>query len=238
MINIDTVYQKVLTIANKEQRGYITPQEFNLLAQKAQLDIYSSYFHEAKTAYLKPTKNHLGEAFDGVEMMEEKLHPFKHIDAVLSLDGGTLELPKEIYALDSIKHGTNEVTKITFREYSYTQNNPLTKATQDRMVYTRRSGGATISDKDVILIEPTQPADTIFSISYYRQPTSPNWAYVVVNEKALYNPTNSTDLQLHASEEEAVVIRVLELSALAINKSDVYQAAAVDKQRIKQDQND
>ena len=29
-INVDTVYQKVLTIANKEQRGYITPQEFNL----------------------------------------------------------------------------------------------------------------------------------------------------------------------------------------------------------------
>ena len=53
MINIDTVYQKVLTIANKEQRGYITPQEFNILAQKAQLDIYGSYFHEAKTAYLK-----------------------------------------------------------------------------------------------------------------------------------------------------------------------------------------
>ena len=30
MISIDTVYQKVLAVANKEQRGYITPQEFNL----------------------------------------------------------------------------------------------------------------------------------------------------------------------------------------------------------------
>ena len=29
-VNIDTVYQRVLAIANKEQRGYITPQEFNL----------------------------------------------------------------------------------------------------------------------------------------------------------------------------------------------------------------
>ena len=28
MISIDTVYQRVLAIANKEQRGYITPQEF------------------------------------------------------------------------------------------------------------------------------------------------------------------------------------------------------------------
>ena len=27
-VNIDTVYQTVQALANKEQRGYITPQEF------------------------------------------------------------------------------------------------------------------------------------------------------------------------------------------------------------------
>ena len=32
-VSIDTVYQRVLTLANKEQRGYITPQEFNLLVK-------------------------------------------------------------------------------------------------------------------------------------------------------------------------------------------------------------
>ena len=40
MVNIDTVYQQVLAISNKEQRGYITPQEFNLMANKAQLEIF------------------------------------------------------------------------------------------------------------------------------------------------------------------------------------------------------
>ena len=44
MINIDTVYQRVLAIANKEQRGYITPQEYNLLANQAQMQIFESYF--------------------------------------------------------------------------------------------------------------------------------------------------------------------------------------------------
>ena len=42
-VNIDNVYQKVLAIANKEQRGYITPQEFNLMADKAQNEIYDNY---------------------------------------------------------------------------------------------------------------------------------------------------------------------------------------------------
>ena len=45
MVNIDTVYQRVLAIANKEQRGYITPQEFNLFANQAQLDIFEQYFY-------------------------------------------------------------------------------------------------------------------------------------------------------------------------------------------------
>ena len=46
MVNIDTVYQRVLAIANKEQRGYITPQEFNLYANQAQMDIFEQYFYD------------------------------------------------------------------------------------------------------------------------------------------------------------------------------------------------
>jgi len=40
MISIDTVYQRVLAIINKENRGYLTPQDFNLFANQAQLEIF------------------------------------------------------------------------------------------------------------------------------------------------------------------------------------------------------
>jgi hypothetical protein len=36
-INIDTVYKNVLSILNKEQRGYLTPDEFNKIARQSQL---------------------------------------------------------------------------------------------------------------------------------------------------------------------------------------------------------
>ena len=49
-VSIDTVYQRVLTLANKEQRGYITPQEFNLLANHAQMEIFDQYFFDIKQA--------------------------------------------------------------------------------------------------------------------------------------------------------------------------------------------
>ena len=46
MISVDTVYQTVLALANKEQRGYITPQEFNLFANQVQQEIFEQYFYD------------------------------------------------------------------------------------------------------------------------------------------------------------------------------------------------
>ena len=46
MVRVDDVYQKVLALANKEQRGYITPQEFNLFADQAQKEIFEQYFYD------------------------------------------------------------------------------------------------------------------------------------------------------------------------------------------------
>ncbi len=44
MVNINNVYQSVLVITNKDNRGYITPDEFNRLAEQAQNEIFASYF--------------------------------------------------------------------------------------------------------------------------------------------------------------------------------------------------
>ena len=72
MVDINAVYQKVLALANKEQRGYITPQEFNLMADKAQLEIFENYFHDMKTAYHKPIKNQSTHS-DEISILLEKL---------------------------------------------------------------------------------------------------------------------------------------------------------------------
>ena len=45
-INVDTVYKTVLLILNKEQRGYMTPDEFNKIGQQVQLEIFEKYFED------------------------------------------------------------------------------------------------------------------------------------------------------------------------------------------------
>jgi len=54
-INVNTVYQTVLSILNKEQRGYMTPDEFNKVGTQVQLEIFEKYFEDLN--HLKYLKN-------------------------------------------------------------------------------------------------------------------------------------------------------------------------------------
>ena len=49
-INVNTVYQTVLLILNKEQRGYMTPVEFNKTGAQAQLEIFDEEIELRKQA--------------------------------------------------------------------------------------------------------------------------------------------------------------------------------------------
>ena len=75
MVSVDNVYQKVLALANKEQRGYITPQEFNLFADQAQMEIFEQYFYDLNQFKRVPGNN--TKYADMVDLIDEKLYPFK-----------------------------------------------------------------------------------------------------------------------------------------------------------------
>ena len=233
-VSVDTVYQKVLTIANKEQRGYITPQEFNLLASKAQLEIFENYFHDIKMAERKP-KNQNGYA-DEVEMVYEKLHPFMATSTSISA-GPTYALPSNLYKIDTISYNGNEVVELSKKEILYTENNPLTKAATNRIVYVREPLSSFIRN---IRLYPTPTlSDTYPQIAYWKIPIDPKWTFVVVSEKALYNASASDaqNFELDISEEENLVTRILRLVGVIIKQPDIQQAAMLDTQMADKEKN-
>ena len=84
MVNIDTVYQRVLALANKEQRGYITPQEFNLFANQAQMDIFEQYFYDrAQFGRIPGNKTMYA---DPVDILEEKIEIFQLAESLGSVE--------------------------------------------------------------------------------------------------------------------------------------------------------
>ena len=74
-VSVDTVYQRVLAILNKEQRGYLTPQEFNLFANQAQLDIFEQYFYDINQFGRMPGND--TEFSDMLNVLNEKINIFE-----------------------------------------------------------------------------------------------------------------------------------------------------------------
>ena len=230
MIRIDDIYQKVLALANKEQRGYITPQEFNLLADRVQKEIFENYFHDIKTAQMKP-KNQVDYA-DDVEIIEEKLSLFINTSSAIS-SSATFNIG-DIYRLISISRNGNEMTELNQKEILYTENNPLTAATLNRSVYVR---AGSIGNNYTVTVYPTPTAQETLSVTSYGLPSTPEWAYVLVNEKALYNSNLTSNFELHPSEEELVVSKILQLAGITIMKPGIVEIGKAEAANIKAEQN-
>ena len=74
-INVNTVYQTVLLILNKEQRGYMTPLEFNKIGTQTQLEIFETYFESLNQQIRIPQTN--VDYADRVLNLDEKISIFK-----------------------------------------------------------------------------------------------------------------------------------------------------------------
>ena len=230
---IDTVYQRVLALANKEQRGYITPQEFNLLANQAQLLIFESYFTEIDIK--RRTPGNSIEYSDPLNSLEEKISPFDNYKVAVAMSGNTGTLNAAIYKLGTVYYavgGTTDVVvnKVTKSELAYIERSPIAAPTVDRPVYFRQTDN-TIR---------TFPATTITSnvtCNYVSIPTTAEWGYVVVNDEAAYNASATTNFMLHESEESILVIKILELAGIVMNKEGIVKIADQEEKDIKLEKN-
>ena len=230
--NINSIYQKVLALLNKEQRGYLTPQEFNLLADRAQNEIYENYFHQIRNsnAKIKDDDTHT----DTLEMIEAKLSPFLKSETNTNVSNGVMTLPTDLYKLDIVKVGANLATEVNKKEEHYItslgETGSVLYPKTARPIFTRASS-------TTIRITPSPTDSSSCTVNYYKVPTAPSWGYVVVNEKALYNINTSVNFELAESEEEPLVSRILMLSGVVTKQQDVGQVGANAIQMTNQEQN-
>ena len=126
-INVDQVYKTVLLIINKEQRGYLTPNEFNKLATQVQLDILDTYF-ETLNQQLRVSQNE-SEYGNRYKTVQERLDVFKKIGlctytAATLTEPAFFTLPTSSGAASGTQLISTVTNQITF---------PLTTITQSQV---------------------------------------------------------------------------------------------------------
>jgi hypothetical protein len=229
-VSVDTVYQRVLGILNKEQRGYVTPQEFNLFANQAQLDLFEQYFYDINQFGRMPGNS--TEYSDMLTLLNEKINLFE-TTAVMAYSNPLTSflLPADLYRLGTIIY-TNTTTnsfsvvstedieaeRVNANEFLYINSSPLTKPKNVRPIYVANAAGIKVYG-DTTLI-------TGVKCNYIKEPAKVEWKYQMVYGEALYDSTYSVDFDLHPSEETELVIKVLEMAGLVVKDIQLYQIAA------------
>ena len=212
MISIDTVYQRVLAILNKEQRGYLTPQEFNLFANQAQLEIFEQYFFDLNQ-YMRLKDNNT-EYAQMYKLVDEKLSIFKTY-GTLSYSGNKFILPNNLHKLGTVIYDSKEVEKIDIKQLLDYQASKLTQPNVSNPVYIYTTG---------IELYPTTITSGV-TATYIRKPNTAVWGYINVNNSALYDAGTSTNFELHATEEAILVLKILMYAGLTIKDASVSQVA-------------
>tara|TARA_R100001086_G_scaffold111677_1_gene56985 strand:- start:642 stop:1343 length:702 start_codon:yes stop_codon:yes gene_type:complete len=219
MVSVDTVYQRVLALANKEQRGYITPQEFNLYANQAQMEILEQYFYDINQFGNLPGNS--TEYSDMVGLIDEKLNILRVISSVQAT-AGIIDLStiSDVYKLGSLYTGPHEIEEINYNEFKLRSKSPLTDPSNtsgslQNYMYYESNGNINIQP---VLTGPIE-------ISYIKIPNKVVWGYVVLNKKALYNAGSSTNFELHHAEENELVYKILGYAGITLKKPDVIQSS-------------
>ncbi len=233
-ISVDSVYQRVLGILNKEQRGYVTAQEFNLFANQAQEDLFEQYFYDINQFGRIPGNS--TEYSDMLNLLNEKINIFE-TSAQPTRTGNFFDEPTDLYRLGTVVYKnttTNsfgvsstesiEAERINANEFLYINSSPLTKPKNVRPVFVANTNGIRVYGNSEI----TDVTEVEFQ--YIKKPAKVQWAYQIVFDEPLYDAANSVNFELHPSDETELVIKILELSGILIKDLNLYQVMNQEEQ--------
>ena len=231
MVNIDTVYQRVLALANKEQRGYITPQEFNLYANQAQMEIFEQYFHD-RSQFGRRNGNQTQVA-DSIDIIEEKIALFNLYNRLATImnDFGDVNLNDDFpdfYRLQIVRvdyadiPGFRQTEQVSLKNLNAYALSPLLKQSKTYPIHTQYglpNGGNRIK----IYPYPNAESERVL-VSYIRKPKNVVWNGAAIGDALVYS--SGIDFELHASEETKLVMKILQLAAIEMKDNALYQIAS------------
>ena len=244
-INVDTVYKTVLLILNKEQRGYMTPDEFNKTATQVQLDIFEQYFEDLNQQLRVPQSDY--DYSDRQMSIDEKISPFKTEGnciysagkfnlPILDIEGNTVINTGAEPASNEVsfyKLGTpiftppagfdTELQRLARNDFYNIEKSPLTASTKEFPTYLYESNKLTVRPKSIT---------SDVSTSFIRKPKNVTWGFTLGTVgQYLYSSSNSVNFQLSSSEQVEVITRILFYSGIIIRDPQIIQVAAQEIQQ-------
>ena len=224
-INVNAVYKTVLLILNQQQRGYMTPDEFNKVATQVQLNIFERYEDDLNQMYRVPQND--TEYANRVKNIEENLQFFQRTGATAYVGPHFTLTPTDIYRLGSVMYQGAELTQYAQRnELLQILKSPLTQPTNSFPIY--------LYENNLLYVYPTTIQSSV-TVSYLKTPADIVWGYSVgALGQFQYAAGASINFELNISEQTNVITRVLAYAGVIINDPTIIQVAQGEIQQEEQ----
>jgi len=236
---INEVRNTVLSILAKDNRGYITPFEFNLYAKQAQLEVFERYIYLYSNAIIKQNARMHGEGYADVpKKLSEVLDTFYKVDTLTYITP-YFEAPSDSYFIQKlVLNGSKEIEKVSHPKVLYLLASNLTAPSVAYPVYTLMDNDGTTTSRSNFMVYP----DTIITnvdAHYLRYPKEPKWTYTSVGGDPLFNQSalDYQDFEMPMSDFSDLVVKILQYAGVSIREQEVIAAAKTEElQEIQQKQ--
>ena len=240
---INDVRDSVMSLLNKDNRGYITPTEFNAYARQAQLDIFQKYMYEYSNAIIKQNARYHGEGYSNIaKRVSETLDRLSEYQTMTyNLVSGTLEMPSDCYYIEKIIYNNSvEVDRVDHSKILNLINSNLTAPTASYPAYILTSDSSVGSTPGSITVYPNSLMNQIappstatnVQIRYVRYPKDPVWTYNSISGgEPIFDPSNLSyqDFEIPYEEFANLVVKILQYAGLSIRESEVVQDAKAEE---------
>ena len=235
-INVNTVYTTVLAILNKEQRGYLTPDEFNKVGTQVQLEIFESYFENLNQQLRTPQNN--TEYADRVKLLQEKIATFEtQATATVALSGifGQTTLPADNHRFGMLEYTDSaklpvEVEKLSRQEFLQARRSQLTSPTSSHPICYLE--GNTLNILPGIATAAANAANGTgaqsYIIEYVKKPADPVWAFTVNSVGGyVYDPgVASVNFEISDVDQTELILKILMYAGVIVRDQQIVQQAA------------
>jgi hypothetical protein len=230
---IDNVRNTVLSILSKDNRGYITPMEFNLYADQAQKEIFESYFYQYSGAINRQNAHLHGDDYANIPgRIENVIDTFivPNFNLPHNIVTSYFEYPSDYYKMNRVMTDITEIENVSINKIHMLNASNLTAPSTIYPVYTMDNTG--------IKVYPDVYVFGQVAADYIRYPKAPKWTFISVGTNdPLFNPSalDYQDFELPESDMNNLIVKILQYAGLSIREVDVVQVAKQEEMQDKQE---
>jgi hypothetical protein len=239
MVSIQRVYDTLKNLANKDQKGFVTPYVFNSFATLAQLRVFNEIFGELVEA--KKLASAGIDAGSILSLREKKMEDMAYYSTISPFNGQPIKIPDNSYKIISVSYEDPLDLDDAYAKYELITNpSTFEYIKKSRLSYPTDNYRVALVNRDFIRLYPVNSSETYY-LYYYRTPgcysfspalgytlnteLGPLYAVNVVDNVEIFTPFSSRNFDLPASYESEIINEMAAMIGLNLRDSDVVQSA-------------